>query len=499
LLRIEDSELVIGLIGAIGSDLQTASETIKKQLKKANYEVMRIKVSSAVIPLLIEPKKDLENEYDRAKSKMDDGDDARRLSGKNDIFAEGIALLIEALREKEVGEAKFLARHAYIIDSLKHPDEVIRLREIYGDGFYLIGVHCDEGQRKDRLISKVMTLENAEQLIKRDMDEKLEHGQRVAKAFHMSDFFVAQDFKRDNDSAVLENSLNRIINIIFSDYFETPTFDEYAMYFAFTAALRSADLSRQVGAVIAIHDEILAIGANDCPKSGGGLYWREFNDGKYEDIPDNGRDYKRESDSNIDSQIEMIKKIHQQLKENGFEVDEKGFREILMKKGSPIRDITEYGRVVHAEMEALLSCARNNIRTKEATLYCTTFPCHNCAKHIIAAGINEVVYIEPYEKSKAPAFHNDSISIGETDEENKVVFKPFIGVGPRRFFDLFSLRLGSGKEIKRKNNLGKVIKWELGKEPPKLSMLPFSYLDRENEAGKAFGASLKKIKEAYND
>jgi len=32
-------------------------------------------------------------------------------------------------------------------------------------------------------------------------------------------------------------------------------------------------------------------------------------------------------------------------------------------ESSSIKDLTEYGRVVHAEMEAMLSCARNGIGT----------------------------------------------------------------------------------------------------------------------------------------
>ena len=33
-------------------------------------------------------------------------------------------------------------------------------------------------------------------------------------------------------------------------------------------------------------------------------------------------------------------------------------------------------------------------------MYMTTFPCHNCAKHIIASGIINVYYIEPYAESE---------------------------------------------------------------------------------------------------
>ena len=54
------------------------------------------------------------------------------------------------------------------------------------------------------------------------------------------------------------------------------------MFMAFASALRSADLSRQIGAVIAHDNEIIATGANDCPKSGGGLYWPEYDSQTHE-------------------------------------------------------------------------------------------------------------------------------------------------------------------------------------------------------------------------
>ena len=41
----------------------------------------------------------------------------------------------------------------------------------------------------------------------------------------------------------------------------TPLFDEFAMFMAFAAALRSADLSRQVGAVVGKSNEIISTGA----------------------------------------------------------------------------------------------------------------------------------------------------------------------------------------------------------------------------------------------
>ena len=138
-------------------------------------------------------------------------------------------------------------------------------------------------------------------------------------------------------------------------------------------------------------------------------------------------------------------------------------------------------------MEALLSCARNNVSTRGGQLFSTTFPCHNCAKHIVAAGIKRVVFIEPYQKSKASEFHSDSISVGFSSSQNTVHFEPFVGIGPRRFFDLFSVRLGAGYELKRKNNDGLVIDWNLSNSSRlRVQMLPGSYLDLEQEAREQF-------------
>lgn len=50
----------------------------------------------------------------------------------------------------------------------------------------------------------------------------------------------------------------------------------------------------------------------------------------------------------------------------------------------------------HAEANAISGCARRGISTAGATLYCTTFPCAECAKLIVGAGILEVVYDVPY-------------------------------------------------------------------------------------------------------
>lgn len=107
-------------------------------------------------------------------------------------------------------------------------------------------------------------------------------------------------------------------------------------------------------------------------------------------------------------------------------------------EGTDIEDLTEYSRSIHAEMEAILSVAREGKHSLVgATLYSTTYPCHNCARHIVAAGIKDVIYIHPYRKSKAITLHNDAISENPLDRDNRVLFKQYDGVSPQIFLKCF--------------------------------------------------------------
>jgi hypothetical protein len=72
-------------------------------------------------------------------------------------------------------------------------------------------------------------------------------------------------------------------------------------------------------------------------------------------------------------------------------------------------------------------------------LFCTTDPCHSCARHIIAAGLHDVVYIEPYDKSMAVELHSDAIS-DDASSSDHVRCRLFAGVAPRRFARLFEKR-----------------------------------------------------------
>lgn len=51
---------------------------------------------------------------------------------------------------------------------------------------------------------------------------------------------------------------------------------------------------------------------------------------------------------------------------------------------------------IHAEMNALLYCAKEGIRVDDCTAYVTHFPCLNCTKALIQAGIKKISYKNDY-------------------------------------------------------------------------------------------------------
>ena len=92
-------------------------------------------------------------------------------------------------------------------------------------------------------------------------------------------------------------------------------------------------------------------------------------------------------------------------------------------------------------MGALVDAASRGVSVQDGTLYVTTFPCHECARNIVAAGIKRVVYIEPYAKSLALELHGNSIQLDHGGDPSKIPFVPFLGVAPRNYSNIFLPRL----------------------------------------------------------
>jgi deoxycytidylate deaminase len=460
--------LVFGVVAATGTPLDPFLEGFSALLAEYGYLPVPIRLTDLLQEHVAEPGSvTWRDEGERIGQLMNAGDLLRQRLKRGDAMALLAALGI-AVRRREFDATQPCA---FVVRQLKHPEEIFTLRRIYGDRFFVLSLYSTYSERLDHL-TKVRGLshEAAKCLMHRDEEDVREEGfgelgQHTRDAFELGDVFFRLD-EPGCSQAIKE--AQRFLDLVFGRPDLSPRADEQAMYLAYAASLRSADLSRQVGAaIINRHGDLIAVGANDVPCATGGQYWPG---------PDDRRDHVLRLDSNYKRKREIARDVFErtQPERSSDPAAFSGFLKAL--EGSLLFDITEYGRAVHAEMEALLSCVRTGAMARGARIFSTTFPCHNCAKHIVDAGIMEVQYVEAYPKSMAAPLHSDAIfweetprqeNVPNTDQGGKVVFKHYVGVGPRRYLDLFSLQLSSGRPIKRKKD-GEISLWNRANAGPRV-------------------------------
>lgn len=393
---------------------------------------------------------------------QDYGDEMRGEQGRGKgtedhaAIARGLVLKIRQARAAQMGLptsggteiAPDGKPRAYILDCLRHPAEVNMLRRIYEDSFVLIGVVCEEEKRIKRISTKYSDAgrEAALDFMTRDADSDIKHGQHVAAAFDLADFFIDNTVEREitngtaNPDWDIAERLSRLVKIITHFEVVRPEISETAMHHAYGAQLQSACLSRQVGAAVVDKiGNVISTGTNEVPKAGGGVYGESFAgdvlDGRCAMFYDPNKRYCR----NTREQNEIIKELINKIPElNNASSERKRDLELELRK-TKIGALLEFSRAVHAEMDALLSAARQGVSLVGARLFVTTFPCHYCARHIVTAGIDEVQYIETYQKSKALSLHDDSIQVEysgwkpPSELGSKVLFRPFSGIAPRLY------------------------------------------------------------------
>lgn len=478
-------EVVIGLVGPVGVNLDPIVDTIARRLEAVEYKAKPIRLSSRLEAFFGCDHSQLP-ENERIAKLMDAGTKLREVSERGDAVALLAIAEIRRIRLEEL--AGSTESNAYILRSLKHPHEVQTLRSVYGRGFYLISAYAPRDARVSAMAEKITrsqhgnsghAREKAEAIVERDeQEENRELGQDVKDAFPLADLFIDA---RDKKS--FEPEIRRFIELAFGNLFHTPTRDEHGMYHARSAALRSADLGRQVGAAIsAPSGELLALGCNDVPKAGGDLYW-PGDDG-------DARDFQRGFDPIVEERKQILSELLSGLRKaevlSEQYADDKDIAPLVTAltsgdmrkalKGSRVMNLLEFGRSVHAEMAAITSAARLGVPIKGATLFTTTFPCHMCARHIVSSGIDRVVYVEPYPKSKARQLHSDAIQVdAEKPVPGQLVFEPFVGIAPRQYQDIFDA------QDRRKDQAGRIFNWRAKGTKPQPRFIRFKNTYRDIE------------------
>jgi deoxycytidylate deaminase len=441
-------EIFIGFVGGIGVDFDSVIYFLINEFKAQGYHVNKINISD-LIATCCGDFSEKNDELKRIEYYMDKGTLLRKKYG-NAILS--YLTLAEIHNKRRENNKKF--NTVYFIKSFKRPEEVDIFRKLYGRNFILFSVHSSLISRKNRLFSSKNIKKNKEihekidNLIKKDFEEnnfnQKKHGQNVIETFPKAHVFLNTDVEN-----TLQNAIRRFVDILFGHPFHTPTIDERNIFLAKGLSLRSADLSRQVGVVIANSDgDIIATGCNDVPKFGGGLYEpSDLNDQR--DFKINKREEKIELVKDLLEKLSVISifkentEIIQYLKKIIKDNEKiKNIYEELKEFGAKVTDILEFSRPVHAEMEAICDAARRGIKLKNSTLYSTTYPCHLCAKLILAVGIKKVVYIDPYPKSEATALFEgvivDSHSIKHKSGNDFLSFDAFMGISPKRYLHVFT-------------------------------------------------------------
>jgi cytidine deaminase len=495
---ISKPELFFGLVGAVGTDLDKVISVLSKALSAADYETNSVKLSELL--RAVDRYKNLPTNYTDVyiHAHMTAGDEFRRIMKRRDAVALlGVGKVREIRASRGKTEEGIAPNQAYIFRSLKNPGEVESLRAIYGSSFYLIAAYTSLQDRRVSLAKRIARsrrqsvslrdFAEADKLIDRDQEEIGDkNGQNTRDSFHRADLFVDAESPEK-----LEQSIVRFVELLLGHPFHTPTREEYGMFHAQAAALRSAEPGRQVGAAIATREgDIVTVGCNEVPKAGGGLYWCG-------DTPDN-REFQSGLDGIEEQKRNLIAETLQILNEKGWLEKDKAALSTdrlvalaidpvnpVLTKDSKIRSLIEFGRAVHGEMAAIVDAAKRGVSIDEHIMFVTTFPCHLCARHIVAAGISKVIYIEPYAKSMAAELYPDSISVdGDQSQECHVPFVPFVGIAPRQYMDLFA-------NSKRKNSDGAIFVFSVKSALPKFAQESFVYLENEIKAFRILHQTMK--------
>ncbi|MBP8019392.1 MAG: deoxycytidylate deaminase [Hylemonella sp.] len=441
-------QLVIALCGPIGSPLHEVATKLKEMLKQpfGYIECDVIRLSQ-----FIQDHADASNRAvaeigaQRVRDLISLGNEMRNGYGHS-VLAELAVNQIRVDRQlhgkDEDGGQYVTRRKCHIIDSIKNQEELDLLRTVYRESLYVVGVFAPVEHRINRLQEKGFTTPDIAGLMDRDSGEELSGGQTVGETFPQCDFFLRMDTNTDTQ---LRSRVERFLHLIMDTKIITPTRAETAMYAAATAAGSSACLSRQVGAAVTDDEgEVLAIGWNDVPKAFGDLYVSDLKKDPNGDQDKRcwnhgGKCYNDEEKALLsDHVIEALK---------AFIPENKRKEAAMAVVGNKrLRGLIEFSRSIHAEMHAILTALRQTGgRVRGGSLYVTTYPCHSCARHIVAAGIKFVYFIEPYKKSLAIKLHGDAITENEKDQE-RVQFLPYDGVAPSRYLSLFRMAINSRKK-----------------------------------------------------
>jgi len=390
-------------------------------------------------------------------------------------LARDVARVIRLLHSRK-------AASFFVIDSLRNPFEIIFLRHEFAD-FFVVSLYADKEIRTERTQDEMrrrsdgaLAIDEAiaifEEADRRDSggdistpEENL-YKQNVPKCVQLSDIAVNNGLCVCSEDCreTLAHSLLRPLCLILEPGCTKPTEDEMFMNGAYTLAVKSNCISRQVGAiVVGPQGYIVGAGWNDVGKGLvscgvraiadlGSQWCMDIVDAITRGTPEEliadlaasygqGLPHDQAKQCWLCFKDVMAKKtvrpkimdaLRRKVETLAGEAETKAKAQRVLEQlfEQVLSDVNihqlEYCLALHAEENAILQSAKiGGMGMRGGKIYTTAQPCTLCSKKIQQVGLSEVIYTEPYPKS-----HPDVYMPG-------VTVRQFEGVKPRAYIRLF--------------------------------------------------------------
>lgn len=402
--------LVIAITGPVGSGVSTVSRILEKEgffrvslAKPIKDEYQRRQGSGTQAQLPFNQKAN----PDWRQKLQDIGDEKRK--ERLDYWVE--QALVGAPTDKDI-----------VIDGVRNLGEIEALRKRYFNCFVL-AIVASRASRWERVRDDVYDKDYRafDRDDERDADEDLAHGQQVEKCVQQADYVLwnEKDLRpSDIRDKQLSERLAPDLLLMRGTSARYPTSEETYITSAYAASHSSRCLKRFVGAVIVSDQGIpMSLGYNENPV---GMKPCES-------------EYKYcFKDENMHARLEAMKNTHCPDCGTDHATLTKPWRCVKCRANLKLRFFPsrnmEVCTAIHAEERAIRSLGDRS--AQGATMYVTTFPCFQCSRYIVDAGISRVVYVEAYPVKEAQEFL----------EKNGVALVPFEGFKARAFNRIFKQR-----------------------------------------------------------
>jgi len=465
--------VLLGLTGSLGSGCTFIAKGIKEVLKRNCYHF-------ELSAILHENLKNSGIPNPTIEQLQDEGNRLRLEHGVSALAIECVNRICDTEKKN-----KFDSDTVILIDGIRNDGEIRALRSF--PNFYLMSIHAKKDVREDRLVGqdkKFRIKADFYKADKRDEKEDIQNGQQVKRCNDISDIILHNNNPLQDNTDTKKQFFEKLDR----DYIDTiksvrdaaprpdhpPKINELLMTMAYCASKRSSCEKRKVGTVIAHVKEfkhleekikrpednkkflIVSSGYNEVPLGTDPCTLSEYRKcyrdhvkeqlaRKYLNCPNCGElipneitcpscktGYARESIECFCSQKRADQSECKTDLLANYECDKcktKVFNAYLpgfVKGSGKLLDIC---RALHGEETAIIGLAGvykpNN---GKLVLYTTTYPCNLCANKIVAAGIELVIYAEPYTMEEAENILHDG----------GVLTEPFEGVKSSAYFRLYS-------------------------------------------------------------